>query len=309
MNWFGGPVEFEDGKSSLAEELNKQSFTIDDLSEDSYYKKYGNTSLELKTEIENGIKDKFNEESEILDKVDWESPNRAHVLYAMLKKEFTYIAPLKPMGMGKFSNNEYVQYFGIDSSSDVGCKTIDILFYESEECFGIKLKTKEGEEVYLYKGADLNKSFSENFDELNKKTLSYDGRNQIMDGDIIKIPKIKLKESINYDELCGRTIKGLNGEYINQALQVIDFELDNYGGHVKSEALIETMKEALIVKGEKNMNIIFNDDFLLYLKEEDKNVPYFALKVVDTDVLVKAEYQPDEDGNLTMTNQISSIEN
>ena len=34
---------------------------------------------------------------------------------------------------------------------------------------------------------------------------------------------------------------------------------------------------------------IYNDDFILYLKEEDKEKPYFALKVDNTDVLVAGE--------------------
>ena len=40
---------------------------------------------------------------------------------------------------------------------------------------------------------------------------------------------------------------------------------------------------------EKGREFIYNDDFILYLKEEDKDEPYFALKVDDTDILVSAE--------------------
>ena len=36
-----GKVEFEDGESELANELNKQSFTADQLSENSYFKIQG----------------------------------------------------------------------------------------------------------------------------------------------------------------------------------------------------------------------------------------------------------------------------
>ena len=32
---------------------------------------------------------------------------------------------------------------------------------------------------------------------------------------------------------------------------------------------------------------IFNDEFILYLKEESKEKPYFAIKIDNTDVLVK----------------------
>ena len=74
--------------------------------------------------------------------------------------------------------------------------------------------------------------------------------------------------------------------YIKQALQTIEFELNNYGGSVKSEALIEDVKNSIPNKGGE---FIFNDTFLLYLKEENKEKPYFALRVDNTDILVKGK--------------------
>lgn len=47
-----GKIEFVDGYSELANELNKQSFTAKELSEESYYKTYGKSSLKLKQQIE-----------------------------------------------------------------------------------------------------------------------------------------------------------------------------------------------------------------------------------------------------------------
>ena len=47
-----GKVEFVDGYSQLANELNKQSFTSEELSEESYYEIYGKSSLKLKNKIE-----------------------------------------------------------------------------------------------------------------------------------------------------------------------------------------------------------------------------------------------------------------
>lgn len=47
-----GKIEFVDGYSELANELNKQSFTAEELSEESYYKTYGKSSLKLKQQIE-----------------------------------------------------------------------------------------------------------------------------------------------------------------------------------------------------------------------------------------------------------------
>lgn len=301
----GGPIEFVDGESELANELNKQSFTVNEISEDSYYKKFGKTSLELKEEIENGIKEKFNETSEVLDRIDWESRYRGHVLYVMLKKEFEYIEPFKELGRTTFADeNVFVKYFGInDVSEDSGVETVDILFYNSETDFAIKLNTKEGEEVYLYRGANMNSGFNDIYEDLKNKTTEYTGRKELESGDIVKIPMIKIKEDISYDELCDREIKGYE-EYISQAIQTIDFELDNYGGYVKSEAAIETLRQGILNDSINGFRFEYTDEFVLFLKEEDKEIPYLALKVADTKALVKSEYQLDSNGNITRTETI-----
>lgn len=282
----GGKIEFEDGYSALADELNKQSFTEEQLNKDSYYKTHGTATFELRNEIESNVKQKFNEESKILDEVEWGNPE-AYVLYTMLKKEFNYLEPFPTLKDNTFGDSdEKVKYFGLepDRVQDAS-KSVEILFYNSKEDFAIKLKTKEGEEVYLYRTTGENKSFEENYSEMQEKESNYTGDKTWNEDDVLNIPFIKISNEINYDELCNRFIKGTNW-YIRKAIQTVDFELNNYGGSVKSEALIEALKQSV---SQKNREFIFNDDFILYLKEEDKEKPYLALKVDSTDVLVSAE--------------------
>lgn len=282
----GDKIEFEDGYSALADELNKQTFTVEQLNKNSYFKIHGKENLTLKNQIEQGIKQKFNETSSIIDKCDWEK-GEGYVLYAMLKKEFNFLEKFPTLNENTFGDSkEKVKYFGIEPDTEqVASKNIEILFYNSKEDFAIKLKTKEGEEVYLYRTTGENKSFEENYKEMQVKQSKYNGEKTWNKNDILNIPFIKVKDEINYDELCGRYIKNTDW-YIAQALQTIDFELNNYGGSVKSEALIEAFKSALLEKGRE---FIFNDDFILFLKEEDKTKPYFALKVDNTDILVNVE--------------------
>ena len=278
----GGKVEFEDGYSELANELNKQIFTTEQLSKNSYFKIHGNATFNLKEQIESGIKNYFNEHSEILDKVDWENEEN-YILYAMLKKEFNYLEKFPTLSDSTFGNSEEkIKYFGIDkNTSKNASKNIEILFYNSKEDFAVKLKTQEGEEVYLYRATGENKSFEENYKEMMDKKDKYIEEKTFEKNDILKIPFINVRDDINYDELCGRYIKGTCA-YIKQAIQTINFELNNYGGSIKSEALIEETQGLI---NEVNREFIFNDDFLLYLKEQDKQQPYFALKIDDIDVL------------------------
>lgn len=284
----GRKIEFEDGPSKLADELNKQSFKADQLSENSYFKIYGQAmGDDLRNKIQNGIKQKFNEDSKLVDRIDWNDSN-GYVLYAMLKKEFNFLEPFSTaMESMKFNNSETrVKCFGVDCSTKPDAsKNVEILFYNSEKDFAIKLKTKEGEEVILYKTTGENKSFEENYEEVKKKQSSYSGKATFEKEDMLRIPFIKVNDEINYDELCGREIKN-SKYYIKQALQTIDFELNNVGGSVKSEAVIDATNKAIIKNSRK---MILDSDFILYLKEENKQQPYFALKVDNTDILVAEE--------------------
>lgn len=304
----GHKIEFEDGYSELAEELNKQSFTVKELSDSSYFKIHGVENLDLKHKIEQGIKDKFNETSKIIDKCDWEKEEgeEAYVLYAMLKKEFNYLEKFSILKDDTFGDSEEkVKYFGLEPSyAQHSSKNIDILFYNSKDDFAIKLKTKEGEEVYLYRTTGDGKSFEENYDEMINKTNKYTGNKNWNENDYLRIPFIQVNDEINYDELCGRYIKGSQW-IILQALQTIDFELNNYGGSVKSEALIEATKNAVLEKGRE---FIYNNDFIIFLKEDTKEKPYFALKVDNTDVLVTGDSNNQNEFRETRTETTNTLD-
>lgn len=279
-------IEFEDGPSVLADELNKQTFTINDLNSNSYFKTHGKATQDLKIKIENEIKQKFNENSEILDKVEWKNPD-AFILYAMLKKEFNYLEKFPTLNDDIFGNSEEkVKYFGINpNTSQEASKNIEILFYNSSEDFAIKLKTKENDEVFLYRTTDINKSFEEIYQKMLEKQAEYNGNKEWDEADSLNVPFIKVKNEINYDELCGRMIKGTD-LYIEQALQTIEFELNNCGGSVKSEALIKVLEG---IRPQNGRKFIYDDDFILYLKESQKEKPYFALKVDNSNVLLSDE--------------------
>ena len=64
-------IEFNPQKQ-VVKNLNEETFTINDISDKYYYKKIGVPTIQLKQEIENAIKEKFNETSNILDNFEWD---------------------------------------------------------------------------------------------------------------------------------------------------------------------------------------------------------------------------------------------
>ena len=107
----GKKVEMLNGTNSLIENLNERTFEKTDLSDDYYYVKVGKSVLSVKKEIEDGIKDKFNETSDILDMVAWGDDSgedfnideyEKYVFYSMLKREFTFNEPFDVINENDF---------------------------------------------------------------------------------------------------------------------------------------------------------------------------------------------------------------
>ena len=95
----------------MVENLNKESFTEDMLSDEYYFKIYGFKNLELKEKIQKGIKEKFNQTSDILDDFDWNndalddptsSDIRRYFFYTMLYREFEYKSKFSVLDNAKF---------------------------------------------------------------------------------------------------------------------------------------------------------------------------------------------------------------
>ena len=70
----------------------------------------------------------------------------------MLYREFEYNNKFSVLKNDKFGNYDDVKYFGINKkSNDEVRKQIEVLFYNNKDNFAIKLHTKNGDEVILYK--------------------------------------------------------------------------------------------------------------------------------------------------------------
>lgn len=285
-----GPVVFEGKKSKLAEQLNTQSFNKDMISENSYYTKFGETSPELRNTIENAIKEKFNETSDVLDAVNWTPGPERYTAYAMLKKDFKFLTAFDKLKMEKFGKNkEKVQYFGINKDSDkILDKTVHVMFYNSSKDFAIVIYTQTDDVLYLYRTND-DKTFDKLYSDMFIKRAAYDGDTKFTEKDLLKVPNIGIYKEQSFDELCNRKIKGTNIQ-LDKALETVDFKMDNEGVKLKSEALIATEMSALMPpKKIKTRKFYFDDTFVIFLQESGKDKPYFAMRVNDVAAINKTE--------------------
>ena len=283
-----GPVEFIDGTPNSVIQLNKQLFKAADLNENSYYKTYGEVSPELKKTIETAIKEKFNETSDILDDFDWSPAPEKYLVYAMLKKDFKFLTAFDKLKPAKFGRSfKKVDYFGIDKNSDkVLDNTVGVMFYNSPDDFALQIYTQSDDVLYLYRTND-DKTFDKLYSDMFMKKVQYKGPNEFKKDDEFKVPNVSLYREKSFDEFTNRQIKGTD-MMIDKAIETVDFKMNNEGVKLKSEAVIMTKLAAMLpdvtVKPRK---FYFNDTFVLFLQEADKNKPYFALRVKDISLINK----------------------
>ena len=201
----------------------------------------------------------------------------------MLKKNFEFEKVFEEFENGKFGNYENVKYFGIkkNSESDELRKQVEVLYYNSKDDFAIKLKTKQEDEVILCKNPKGN-TFNEIYQNIEGQKNTYKGNKNLQEGELLKVPNIKLKEKTEFTEIQNKSFLFSNGDsyHIEKALQTIEFELDKTGGKIKSEAGIMAKYESAIMLNEIR-EFLVDDTFAIFLVEQGKEKPYFAGKISD----------------------------
>lgn len=277
-----GPISFVNGTPALVKELNKQAFKADMISDDSYYTAHGVMTPELKNTIDTALKEKFNETSDLLKGVDWNS--NKYLVYAMLKKDFEFITAFDKLASDTFGkqNKTEVEYFGINKNSKGDVRdNLTVLFYNSSKDFAVKIYTKDNDKIILYRTND-NKSFDKLYADVLNKSTKYNGTRTFNKKDELKVPNINFKNKKEYTELEGKTIKGTDFT-IDAALQTIEFNMDNKGVDLKSEAALIMKMSMPMPVTEKPRKLYFNDTFTMFLIEKD--TPYFALRVKDVEAI------------------------
>lgn len=258
-------IVFKDDKNNqMAFDLNQETFKNIDINSDYYYKKFGLMNLKLKSEIEKDILTKFNEKSNILDEFEFLEESQDYFFYSMLVREFEFLYPFD-----KIDDKE----FGITRNSDEKLnQNIKVLYYIDSKKYAVCLLTKNNDEIILVKGLTGN-----NFKEMYEK-IDFSKREEFSSLDTISISNFNFNVKTSFSDLENKEFL-IGEEYykISKTLEVIEFKMNNKGGKVKSESAMEVNKTAII----DNRHFDFSDDFTLFIKEKDKNLPYFAIRVYD----------------------------
>lgn len=275
-------VEFEE-PNDMVTNLNKQSFTEDSIPEEYYYKKWGLMNQSLKAEIERGIRNKFNETSDILDLFNWPSAEEfvedKYFFYSILRRNFGFENEFSILENNKFGNTENVEFFGINEETDeIVRDQVEVLYYTDKENFAVVLHTKQNDQVMLVRNPDGD-TFEDIYQNVDKDYKKYKGSKSFGEKDTLSVPNLNIDILKEYTELENKPFKLKNNETasIEQAFQTIQMTLNNKGGTIKSESAM-TVTKGIKEKEGKPRDFNFNDKFTIFLISE-KNEPYFAANI------------------------------
>ena len=259
-------IELEGKMPQIANDLNESTFSKEMLNPNDY-------KINVERTVTNGYK-----------------------IDATLNKELNFLESFDNFSDYKWTfgnGDEAIKYFGINNASPEEMnKNVEILFYNKlnngsllSNDMAIKLKTKEGDEIILYR-TDDKKSFDEYYEDIKVKTENYKGRTEFSEDDELRVPYVKVNGMINYNELYDKKIKNSKGLYIYDVIQNVNFYLNERGCNLSSKA---TMVTEYMGIGQDTKYCYFQDTFIIFMKEANSDKPYFALKVDNNDILEKIE--------------------
>lgn len=272
--------------TGMAKSLNNGKASKKDVSDNSYVAMAGLAKDNILDKINNALKAKFTDASPVTMTFDYPQDIFAYAyLYKNLRFKDEFEAIEKPLNF----KQDNVKSFGIEKFSGNGnhkklSKEVDIFDFKNESDFIIKLKpTSKEDEVVLAKIKpkdtliDTIEGVMQRIEQSKPKELEKN--------DILIIPKINFDITHNYTELMNKFMlnPGFTDKYIKQARQDILFSLDEKGAVLKSEARIWFATKSV----EMDRRLVFNEPFLLYLKEKDAKYPYFAMWVDNSELMVK----------------------
>ena len=110
-----------------------------------------------------------------------------------------------------------------------------VLFPHNENDYAVSLITKTKDKIFLYR-TDKNDSLKNLYEKLSENSKNYLENREFSKLDTLKVPNIKFNKIRYFNELCNRPIIGTDLIF-STAIETLQFELNNKGGKVKSEAV------------------------------------------------------------------------
>ena len=280
--------------SSVADLLNREDFTQADLSPDCYVAIADFEKNNVEDEIRAALEKTFHGAAspELIPPKPSNPGPDDFVAYAYLYKNLAFAHPFSDNDPLTFTGKK-VQDFGLSHADQLSpdvFQQIEIYDYQSANNFIVELKTKAtGDQLILAKvppGATLQATIDAALQRVSANKPEIAGHS-----DSLAVPKLNFDLKKEFDELQGLILDPSPSAKIKQKLriekaeQLVRFQLNEKGAVLKSEAVIVMRALAMMPRH----SMIFDQPFLVIMKEANSAKPYFALWVGNATLLVPAK--------------------
>ena len=270
--------------------LNKKAFTRNDLSDDSYVAMAGFGKDNIVEKINAALRQKFGKKAPL---VAEELGPDSILAYAFLFKKLVFETPFEklkdPIYFSTDAGKIELQAFGIaqfnpdkktDKKLSDQLKIYSYNWDSGEFIIGLKSKS-ENDEIILAKiqpEENLLKTCQAAADIIEKSEPA-----DIDYGETLRIPKFDFDITHEYRDLLYKDLlnAGFTDYFIAEARQDIRFKFAETGALLKSEAKIAAYGEP--------GGLIFRPPFLIYIRKKGSALPYLAIWVDNSELLLKSE--------------------
>ena len=277
-------------QSQVFDWLNKMWFDLNQMAqENNYYNKFWLFTLDLESEIEKEVKNKFDENVNLKFLSDWSivpqssdyyewKKEKKYVLYSKFKKLINLKNSFEKLEDWGFATvYDDVKYFGINCDSNKKYDNVRILYYNSDIDFAISIKTWGWDEIILSRWTRW-KTFMVTYNLVLSKERGYLGGHDFTKYDCLKIPEFNLKFEKEIYKLKDQKLLDLDGQIhrIDTAMQGIEIYFDKTSWNKKDKNLIDMLQF-----WDRYHYFDFDEPFMIFIREYGNDLPYFAAQVSD----------------------------
>jgi len=278
------------GHPLMEQMLNERLTGAKDISSQYYLAMAGFNKDGIVDKIKQALKDKFNEEPGI--DISLGSPDDI-LAYAFLLKDLKFDKEFESLETPiLFRGEASVKAFGIrkysfDKEHTLLAQQVDILDYLNDNDFILGLKSSLPQDEIILAKVKPGATLLETVDSVLKR-IGQGKRVGLDKDDTIQIPKLDFDLLKEYREIIGKSVlnKGFSGYFLSKAIQSLRFKLNEKGALLKSEAAI-AVRASVSMEPKREKLMVFDQPFLLCLKEKTGKYPYFVMWVDNAELLLK----------------------
>jgi hypothetical protein len=290
----GGSLRLH-GNPPLATALNQHTFRRQNLSAGSYVARAGPGS--------EAFRDQLRQEIECVSPgfqprlVDLDGQDHVVQIYAYLHKSLPFSVAFDKLSEAlRFDTGEKtleVASFGApeprldDGRSEQMESQVTILDYVSDDDFVLRLSPAETRDEIILAKIQPAETLEETITSVRRRIAKPDPQHtdkHFLSTEPLAVPVLECCIERHFREITDRQIIG-SDLYISRAIQVIQFQLNESGARLESEAIMLGDNGHVPHTPAGKRKFVFSRPFLIYLIEQNADQPYFAAWIANTELM------------------------